>query len=308
MDARIRLGNDETSGRSVINTSAAESAWLAAMCSEAVLEVIDDVLAVSSELDEAATARLRHALHEALEPAVFDVVGRVADPAVALQPIYHVEGGTIIGYEALARFGGSQNTADTFRAAAERGLGVEIEIVALTAALRRLDDLPGRIPLGVNLSASALADERVHELLADVDTGRLVIELTQQSEVTNIAELRASCRSWQAAGAVFCIDGAGRGFFEYERIVELEPEMIKIDRTLVQGCDGDEQLRQQILGLVSLSRRIGALSVGIGVERDEELATLAKLGVDAVQGHLLGRPSIDLDAFDESAGALLPLA
>lgn len=292
----------------MINTSAAESAWLAAMCSEAVLEVIDDVLAVSSEFDEAATERLRHALHMALEPAVFDVVGRVADPAVALQPIYHVEGGTIIGFEALARFGGSQNTADTFRAAAERGLGVEIEIVALTAALRRLDDLPGRIPLGVNLSAAALTDARVRELLDDVDTGRLVIELTQQSEVTNIAELRASCRSWQAAGAVFCIDGAGRGFFQYERILELEPEMIKIDRTLVQGCDGDEQLRQQILGLVSLSRRIGALSVGIGVERGEELATLAKLGVDAVQGHLLGMPSIDLDAFSESAGALLPPA
>ncbi len=281
----------------MINTSAAESAWLAAMCSRAVIEVIDDVLACSSDLDEAAEARLRHTLHAALEPAVFDVVGRVADPAVALQPIYHVEGGTIIGYEALARFGGSQNTAETFRVAAERGLGVEIEIVALTAALRRLDELPGRIPLGVNLSASALADTRVRQLLDGVDTGRLVIELTQQSEVTNVSELRASCRAWQAAGAVFCIDGAGRGFFEYERIIELEPEMIKIDRSLVQGCDGNEARRQQILGLVSLSRRMGALSVGMGVERSEELVTLAKLGVDAVQGHLLGRPSIDLDAF-----------
>ena len=58
----------------MINTSKAESAWLAAMCSKAVLEIIDEVVAVSSDLDDAATERLRHQLHSALEPAVFDVV------------------------------------------------------------------------------------------------------------------------------------------------------------------------------------------------------------------------------------------
>ena len=289
----------------MINTSEAESAWLAAMCSKAVFQVIDEVLAVSSDLDDAGMTRLRHQLRSVLEPAVFDVVAKVADPSVALQPIYHVEGGTIIGYEALARFGGRGDTADTFRAASERGFGVDIEIVALTAALRRLDELPRGIPLGVNLSAAALSDARVRQLLAGVDTGRLVIELTQQSEVNNVAELRSSCRSLQDAGAILCIDGAGRGFFEHERIVELEPEIIKIDRSLVSGCDADDDLRQQVHGLVSLSRRIGALSVGMGVERPEELATLSKLGVDAVQGHLLGKPSIDLSVFAGSA-PLLP--
>jgi EAL domain-containing protein (putative c-di-GMP-specific phosphodiesterase class I) len=280
---------------------------MAAMCSKVVFEVIDEVLAVSSDLDAASSERLRDQLHAALEPAVLDVVDRVADPAVALQPIYHIEGCTIIGFEALARFGGRNDTAETFRVAAERGLGVEIEIVALTAALRRLDELPGRTPLGVNLSASALADARVRELLDGVDTGRLVVELTQQSEVTNVAELRASCRSLQSAGAVFCIDGAGHGFFQKERIIELEPEMIKIDRSLIRGCDGTDEGRRRILDLVALSRRIGALSVGIGVERQEELATLANLGVDAVQGHLLGKPSVDLSVFTDSATALLAL-
>jgi EAL domain-containing protein (putative c-di-GMP-specific phosphodiesterase class I) len=292
----------------MINTSEAESAWLAAMCSKAVIQLIDEVLARSTDLDHDAAERLRHQLHSSLEPAVFDVVSKVAAPAVALQPIYHLEGGTIIGYEALARFGGSGDTADTFRAASELGLGVEIEIVALTAALSRLDELPGRIPLGVNLSAAALADERVREMLGGVDTGRLVIELTQQSDVTNVAELRSSCRLLQGAGAVFCVDGAGRGFFHHDRILELEPEMIKIDRSIVRGCDTDEDLRAQILGLVALSRRIGALSVGMGVERPEEFATLSQLGVDAVQGHLLGKPSIDLGAFASSADVLVALA
>ena len=147
----------------------------------------------------------------------------------------------------------------------------------------------------------------MHQLLDSVDTGRLVIELTQQSEVTNVAELRSSCRVLQGAGAVFCIDGAGRGFFRHDRILELEPEMIKIDRSIVRGCDGDDELRQEILGLVALSRRIGALSVGMGVERPEEFATLSKLGVDAVQGHLLGKPSIDLGVFGDSASVLLAL-
>jgi len=81
--------------------------------------------------------------------------------------------------------------------------------------------------------------------------------------------------------------------------------MIKIDRSIVSGCDGDDQLRQEILGLVALSRRIGALSVGMGVERPEEFTTLSQLGVDAVQGHLLGKPSIDLSVFVPSHDTLV---
>ena len=156
----------------MINTSEGESAWLAAMCNQVVLGVIDDVLAVSSDLDAEAAERIGHQLRVAVEPALFDVVTKVAAPAIALQPIYHVEGGTIIGYEALARFGGTGDTADTFRIAGERGFGVDIEVVALNAALHRLDDVPGRTPLGVNVSASALADNRIHELLGTVDAGR----------------------------------------------------------------------------------------------------------------------------------------
>ena len=289
----------------MINTSEGESAWLAAMCNQVVLDVIDDVVAVSNDLDAEAAERLRVRLLEAVEPALFDVVTKVAAPVVALQPIYHVEGGTIIGYEALARFGGSGNTAATFRLAAERGFGVDIEVVALAAALHRLDDVPGRTPLGVNVSAGALADDRIHQLLSTVDAGRLVFELTQQSDVTDVAAIRAACRSVRAVGAVVCVDGAGRGFFQHERILELEPEMIKIDRRIVQGCDGDEVLRGEIVGLVALSRRIGALSVGVGVERQEELTTLSQLGVDAVQGHLLGKPSVDLSTFDQAAFPVL---
>ena len=136
----------------------------------------------------------------------------------------------------------------------------------------------------------------------------MVLELTQQSDVTDVAALREACRSLRSAGAVFCVDGAGRGFFQHDRILELQPEMIKIDRAIVSGCDSNEGLRQEILGLVALSRRIGALSVGMGVERHEELATLSQLGVDAVQGHLLGVPSLEVAAFDDTAVALLALS
>ena len=63
--------------------------------------------------------------------------------------------------------------------------------------------------LGVNVSANALLDQRVLTLLSESDTGRLVVELTQQSSITEVQELLRRFHDLQAIGAVIAVDGAG---------------------------------------------------------------------------------------------------
>lgn len=276
----------------MITSSNAETEWLAAMCTEAATAVVEQAIEQTASIDSFSADRLRLVVQSRLHGALCDVVEKVAQPAIALQPIVHVEGGTVIGYEALARFGGGAGAHDTFRRAAERGLHVEVELVTLTEALKRLPDVPAGAFLGVNISGEALIDRRVLDVLADADTSRVVIELTQQVQIGDIAELKATFRELQAIGAVICLDQAGVGFLTAQRMLELEPEMIKIARSLVSGCDEDLDKQQQVRNLVSQARRIGAVSVAIGVERESELTVLQRLGVDAVQGHLLGHPEV----------------
>jgi EAL domain-containing protein (putative c-di-GMP-specific phosphodiesterase class I) len=109
-------------------------------------------------------------------------------------------------------------------------------------------------------------------------------------------------RSLQSSGAVICVDGAGEGFFTGQRLTELEPEIIKIARPLIDRCDVDPDAEQRVRELVRLSRLSGALSVAIGVERSSQSDLLQRIGVDAVQGHLVGRPSLDFDV----ASRLIP--
>ncbi|MFK8023231.1 MAG: EAL domain-containing protein [Ilumatobacter sp.] len=293
-DASRILPHNRLSNTDTDETTSAETGWLAAMCTETALAVVERAIDSALGLDEATAARLRHEVRIALGPAVGEVIGKMAAPDIALQPIVHIEGRTVIGYEALARFGAGTATADAFRRAADRGLQVEVEYVTLCAALRRLDDLPEHVFLGVNLSAQALLDDRIMTTLAHADTSRLVIELTQQADLDDVAGLKQSFRDLQGDGAVICVDGAGIGFFTASRVVELEPEMVKICRSLVTHCDLYPEQQTAIREMVAVARRIGALSVGIGVESVQERDVLQGIGVDAVQGHLFGAPSLEL--------------
>lgn len=279
------------------STTSSQTAWLAAMCTDAALLAAERAIEETGTIDEYSADRLRLSLRASLEPAVLEVLQKMSAPQIVLQPIVHLEGRTVIGYEALARFGAGSDTADAFRHAAERGMQVDLEVTALIAALARLSDLPAGVFLGVNLSSEALLDARVAEILRDADKSRLVIELTQQAQISDVAQIKQRFRELQAEGAVFCLDGAGVGFLTGARVLELGPEMVKISRSIIDGCVDDPGKQATIREMVSVSRRIGAVSVAIGVEEIAERDLLLGFGLDAVQGHLFGEPSVDvLDA------------
>ncbi|SDY39862.1 EAL domain, c-di-GMP-specific phosphodiesterase class I (or its enzymatically inactive variant) [Modestobacter sp. DSM 44400] len=218
----------------------------------------------------------------------------LADPddlTVVFQPIVDVASAGIAGYEALARFPGTATPDVWFAAAADAGLGAELEALAIIRALSALPDLPADTFMAINVSPQLLGSAPVMAALAAVPTlRRVVIELTEHSPVDDLAVLREQTAALRGRGALIAIDDAGSGWSGLQQLAELRPQLVKLDRSLVAGIDNDP-VKMALAEMVgAFSSRIDAWLLAEGIETVGELAAFARLGVPLAQGWLFGRP------------------
>lgn len=208
------------------------------------------------------------------------------------QPIVAVGDGELLGAEALARFDAKPVRAPHrwFAEAEQVGLGVQLEVAAVRAAARGLEQLPGSCYLSVNVSAAAVKAPGGFDALRELPPHRLVVELTEHVRVDDYDGLAAALAPLRAAGVRLAVDDTGEGFTKLRHIGRLEPQIVKMARPLTQGLDAEPAQRAQTAALVRFAREIGATTVAEGVETTGELAALSDLGVDAAQGYLFGRP------------------
>jgi EAL domain-containing protein (putative c-di-GMP-specific phosphodiesterase class I) len=210
------------------------------------------------------------------------------------QPVKRLEDGALVAYEALARFDDPDfpTPAHGFAAAARAGIGVELELLAVKRALDRLPDIPPQLWLGVNLSAEALIDPAVQEVLLGAAAGghRLGIEITEHTEVHDYVELTAVTQRLRAAGIQIGVDDAGAGYASFRHILKLRPTVIKLDLEIVRDVDVDLVRQALTRSLVSFAVEAEAVLVAEGIETEAELKTLRFLGVGYGQGFLLARP------------------
>jgi EAL domain-containing protein (putative c-di-GMP-specific phosphodiesterase class I) len=226
----------------------------------------------------------------------------LADPedlTVVFQPIVDLASASIAGYEALARFPGTATPDVWFAAAAEAGLGAELEALAITRALAALPDLPPDTFLTVNVSPHLLGSAPVAAAFAAQTTlRRVVVELTEHTPVDDLTALRAQTAALRGRGALIAIDDAGSGYSGLQQLAELRPQLVKLDRALVTGIDNDP-VRYALAEMVgAFTGRIDAWLLAEGIETTGELAAFARLGVPLVQGWLVGRPAAGFAPLD----------
>jgi PAS domain S-box-containing protein len=248
------------------------------------------------------TARL---LTDANHPAVLREIHRRAITAllateaaitIAFQPIVDLASGRVVGVEALSRFPTRTNlTPDViFAEAANAGLGLELELLAVRTALRQAHHLDPRLYVAVNVSPAVLANVTLTEAIkaSGIDSGRIVVEVTEHTSIVDYTLLEEPRQRLRDLGIRLAIDDAGAGYASLRHIVTLSPDMIKIDRTLIADIDSDRARRALVMAVVMFALEIGTTTiVAEGVETSPELETLTLLGVDSVQGYLIGRPT-----------------
>ncbi|MDQ0800102.1 PAS domain S-box-containing protein [Arthrobacter sp. SLBN-112] len=216
----------------------------------------------------------------------------------AFQPIRALNNGNVIGAEALTRFLSADDRGISpeawFVGAASVGLGVELEMLALEAALSAAASLPEDLYVAVNLSPKACLDDRVPALLqgSSIPLERIVLELTEHHEVTDYGPLGKALAQLRREGLRIAIDDAGAGFSSMRHIVELRPDLIKLDRKVITGINADAGLRALGAAMVAFAADIGASLVAEGIETEAELDAVRQLSMNAGQGYLLGRPTV----------------
>ncbi|MBW4048153.1 MAG: EAL domain-containing protein [Proteobacteria bacterium] len=213
--------------------------------------------------------------------------------AIVYQPIVHIADSQVAGYEALTRFLAEPvRTPDVwFEEAAEIGLQQTLELAVIAKALHNLNRLPEDIYVSINASPATVLSGALDEALSGYPCERLMLEVTEHSSVNDYAQVVKVLKPLRRRGLRLAVDDAGAGFASFRHILELKPDVIKLDTSLIRQIDTDTGQRALAAALVRFAQETGSQVVAEGVETEAELAILRELSVDKVQGYLLGRPA-----------------
>ena len=229
-------------------------------------------------------------LREAVVGRIRDVIDR-GSITMAMQPICRLSDGTVIGFEALARFPDHEDRPPTtwFEEAKQIGLGTELELTAVRSALAALPYLPADKYLTVNVSPETVLAPELGEILDELGERRVVLEVTEHAIINDYEPLKRVLHDLRGKVRI-AVDDAGAGYSGLRHILDLRPDLIKLDMSLTRDIDGDPARVAMTTALVRFAREIGSLIVAEGVESKGEYEALRRLKVDAAQGHFLHRP------------------
>ncbi|MFL5842816.1 MAG: EAL domain-containing protein [Thermoleophilaceae bacterium] len=221
---------------------------------------------------------------------VLEIIAAPDGLTPVFQPLVALATGQVSGYEALTRFRQPPKRFpdEWFNLAARVGMGGALEAAAIKAALA----VPGRPPgtyLSLNLSPSTLTAPEVQAALPQDLTG-LVIEVTEHELATDDTALAADLEIMRERGARVAVDDAGAGYAGLQQLMRVAPDLIKLDRSLVQNIHEDPAKQALVDSFVRFGRRTGAQVVAEGIETEEELRVLADLDVNYGQGYFLAKP------------------
>ena len=182
-------------------------------------------------------------------------------------------------------------TAETF------GLDIELERLAVSKAWQAIPLLGPQQYLALNLGPRALVELASRaNTTPDLPLSQLVIEVTEHSAVDSYAALHRELNPLRERGLRVAVDDAGAGYASLRHVLELRPDFIKVDRSLIDGISSDHARRVAVSGFLSLALDLGSTVVAEGVERAADLRAVRDLGLHAAQGYLLGRPTTSLNS------------
>ena len=229
------------------------------------------------------------------------------------QPICDLSTGKITSFESLARWrteDGTELTPGEFIPVAEEsGLIVPLGRWALDEAVRtmsiwnRAADGDCGVKLAVNLSAIQLQRDRVPVVLREalerhgVDGSHIVLELTESALVTDPDGIAHTLRGLKDLGTTLAMDDFGTGYSNLAYLQTLPIDVLKIDRSFIQGMMGDRDKIAIVRAILSLAQALGMQTTAEGIESNELAQTLAALGCTYGQGFLYARPLSADDAF-----------
>jgi EAL domain-containing protein (putative c-di-GMP-specific phosphodiesterase class I) len=152
--------------------------------------------------------------------------------------------------------------------------------------------VPGRTVL-VNLHPLDLSDPELYSETSALraHASEVILEITERASLDGVVDLRAKVQRLRNLGYRIAVDDLGAGYAGLTAFASLEPDLIKLDMSLIRGVDQHPLRRKLVRSMAELCRGIGIWVLAEGVETDAELGALSEAGCDLLQGFLIGRPA-----------------
>jgi diguanylate cyclase (GGDEF)-like protein len=227
--------------------------------------------------------------------------------SVVFQPIWDLERGRLLSFEALSRpaaIYGFDGPQEAFDLAEKLGQAHKLDAICIRAVLARAPELPADSLLFLNLTPQTL----VHDLItcatlleatvsAGLSPSRVVLEITERS-IVEVDEIVQKVKFLRMMGFQMALDDVGAGNAGLEMLSQLPVDFVKIDRAVVNRALTDRAAYGVLVGIIAIARESHIAVIAEGIETPEMLALVQQLQVQYGQGYLLGRPAETIPVAD----------
>jgi len=219
------------------------------------------------------------------------------------QPIFDIKSSCVYGLEMLTRCKTQTILANPellFKAAINFGFYQDLELLAwektlsvasgkLTEEILFLNCNPYLVEGPKFLSIKTLFDN------SPINPKRVVLEITERSYISDFKMFFEHLRRYRGFGFRFAVDDVGGGYAGLESIVEIRPELVKIDRHIISELDKDPLKQSIVKFIIAFCKENNIISIAEGIETKAELETVIALGIDAAQGYYLCKPTSEIN-------------
>lgn len=224
---------------------------------------------------------------------------RSIDPVY--QPIMALGEDKVFGFEALTRTRERtwfEGPLALFSFAEQEGVAYALDRLAREKAIEGCGGLKREQKLFINVMAQIIEDPEFSpgqtlSLLErrGLSPHNVVFEITERNSIEDFGAVKKALEHYRSQGYQIAIDDVGAGYSSLQSIVELRPDYLKVDRSIIQDIHLDEMKAHILHTLAQLAAKMDISIIAEGIEQQEELAKVRELGASYAQGYLLGRPA-----------------
>lgn len=259
-------------------------------------------------------AQIRRLIERTLASASFAVERKRRDKAGMLErilleeklstvfePIVRLATNEVLGFEALSRGpsgSGLETPFDLFNTAEIADREYELDSLCRRRALANARGIRGDQLLFLNILPTCVQDPdfkaaRVRETLESLGLAprNLVLEISEKQAISNFPIMREAIDHFSGLGFGIALDDTGSGFSSLQAALELAPDFLKLDMSLVRSIEESPEKQELVRGLQALAAKMGSRVIAEGIETAQELEAIRALGIECGQGFYLGRGS-----------------
>lgn len=268
-------------------------------------------------LFEALKKSIRHEWRRTVHPELavqlmeFETIMRERSVSSVYQPIVSLADGSVFGYEALARGPESSplySPLKLFDVAEQANKVYALDKLTREQAILGCGRLGRHQRIFLNIPAHILHDPAFSPgqtlvLLQQLglSANNVVFEITERSSIEDFSTAKKVIDHYRSQGYSIAIDDAGAGYSSLQAIAEIQPDFIKVDRSLITGIHKDKVKEYILETFIQFSKRLNIMLIAEGIEEADELSKLIRMGVHFAQGYYLGRPARQMKDVEPAA-------